>query len=72
MSFGSPSYLNLLYLLPIAVFLFWLILHYLEKVRSQFQMTQVARVGHVSNQFRYVRLAFLFVLGCGSLILALA
>ena len=72
MSFGSPSYLNLLYLLPVAIFLFWLILHYLEKVRSQFQMTQVARVGHVSNQFRYVRLAFLFVLGCGSLILALA
>ena len=72
MSFSSPNYLNLLYLLPIAVFLFWLILHHLDKVRSQFQMTQVARVGHVSNQFRYVRLAFLFVLGCGSLILALA
>ena len=72
MSFSSPNYLNLLYLLPVAVFLFWLILHYLEKVRSQFQMTQVARVGHVSSQSRYVRLAFLFVLGCGSLILALA
>lgn len=72
MSFHSPNYLNLLYLLPAAVFLFWLIIHHLEKVRSQFQMTQVARVGHVSTQFRYVRLAFLFVLGCGSLILALA
>ena len=47
MSFHSPNYLNLLYLLPAAVFLFWLIIHHLEKVRSQFQMTQVARVGHV-------------------------
>ena len=72
MSFGAPRYLNLLFLLPVAILLFWIILRYIEKVRLQFQMKQVVRTSSFASPFRYVRLAFLFVLGCGSLILALA
>ena len=72
MSFGAPQYLNLLFLLPVAVLLFWLILRYITKVRTQFQMEQVERFSHLSTRFRYVRLTFLFVLASGSLILAVA
>ncbi|MCZ6768205.1 MAG: VWA domain-containing protein [Acidobacteria bacterium] len=72
MSFGAPRYLNLLFLLPLAIFLFWIIVRHVEQVRLQFQMEQVLRSSSFSSQFRYVRLTFLFVLGCGSLILALA
>jgi Ca-activated chloride channel family protein len=71
-SFGAPKYLNLLFLLPVAVLLFWLILRYITKVRSQFQMDQVERFSHLSTRFRYVRLTFLFVVATGSLILAVA
>ncbi|MBI2821245.1 MAG: VWA domain-containing protein [Acidobacteria bacterium] len=72
MSFAAPEYLNLLFALPVALFLFWLILHYIERVRSPFRMSQVVRSGRPSTRFRYVRLAMLFILGCASLILALA
>lgn len=72
MSFGAPQYLNLLFLLPLAVLLFWLILRHITKIRTQFQMEQVERFSHFSTRFRYVRLTFLFVLASGSLILAVA
>lgn len=72
MSFGVPKLLYLLFLLPAAAVLFWFILRYVEKVRTQFQMKQVARVSRASSRFRYFRLTFWFVLGCGSLILAAA
>ena len=72
MSFGAPQYLNLLFLLPLAVLLFWFILRYITKIRTQFQMDQVERLSHLSTRFRYVRLTFLFVLASGSLILAVA
>ena len=72
MSFGAPQYLNLLFLLPLAVLLFWLILRYITKIRTQFQMEQVERFSHFSTRFRYVRLTFLvrsgirkFDSGCG-------
>jgi len=71
-SFGAPQYLNLLFLLPLAVLLFWFILRYITKIRTQFQMDQVERLSHLSTRFRYVRLTFLFVLASGSLILAVA
>ena len=72
MSFGAPQYLNLLFLLPFSILLVWIIFHYIEKVRRQFQLEQVAGLGHVSSQFRYFRLTCWFVLGAGSLILAVA
>ena len=72
MSFVAPKYLNLLFLLPLAVFLVWIVFQYIEKVRLQFRMEQVAQLGHVSSKFRYFRLASLFVLGAGSLILAVS
>jgi Ca-activated chloride channel family protein len=71
-SFGAPRFLNLLFLLPVTVLFFWLILRYITKVRTQFQMEQVTRFSHLSTRFRYVRLTFLFVLAFGSLILALS
>ena len=72
MAFGTPQYLNLLFLLPVAVLLFWLILRYITKIRTQFQMGQVERFSNLSTRFRYVRLTFLFVVAAGSLILAVA
>lgn len=71
-SFGYPEALNLLFLLPVAAFLFWITLYYIEKVRSQFQMASVRRVSYTSSPFRYFRLTFWFVLGCGCLVLAAA
>lgn len=71
-TFGSPRALNLLFLLPVAALLFWIILYYVERVRSQFHMPNVSRVSYPSTPFRYIRLTFWFVLGCGSLILAAA
>ena len=71
-TFGSPETLNLLLLLPVAAFLFWFILYYVERVRGQFRMENVRRVSYTSSPFRYFRLTFWFVLGCGSLILAAA
>jgi Ca-activated chloride channel family protein len=71
-SFSDPRYLNLLFLLPVAVLLFWLILRYITKIRTQFEIGQVERLSHLSTRFRYVRLTFLFVLAAGSLILAVA
>jgi Ca-activated chloride channel family protein len=71
-TFGSPGTLNLLFLLPVAALLFWIILYYVERVRGQFQMASVRRVSYTSTPFRYFRLTFWFVLGCGSLILAAA
>jgi Ca-activated chloride channel family protein len=71
-TFGSPRTLNLLFLLPVASLLFWIILSYVERVRNQFHMASVKAVSYISTPFRYFRLTFLFVLGCGSLILAVA
>ncbi len=71
-TFGVPRTLNLLFLLPVAALLFWFILYYVERVRDQFQMENVKSVSSTSSPFRYVRLTFLFVLGCGSLIMAAA
>lgn len=72
MSFAAPQYLEFLYLVPVAAFLFWMILRYIERVRRPFQMNQVLRTSHVSTRLRYVRLSLLFMLGCASLIVALA
>ncbi|MBI4456024.1 MAG: VWA domain-containing protein [Acidobacteria bacterium] len=72
MTFGAPKFLYLLFSLPVAALLFWIILHQVERVRRQFQMRQVLRTSNLSTRARYFRLTLLFVLGCASLILALA
>ncbi|MEE8349894.1 MAG: VWA domain-containing protein [Acidobacteriota bacterium] len=71
-TFGSPATLNLLFLLPVAALLFWIILQYVERVRNQYDMGNVRSVSYISTPFRYFRLTFWFVAGCGSLILAAA
>ncbi len=71
-SLGAPEFLYLLLLLPVAVFLFWIIRHQIEKVRSQFEMKRLARVSRVSSRFRHIRSAAWFLLTCTSLIVAAA
>lgn len=72
MSFSAPRFLELLYFVPIAAVVFFLIVRYVEKTRRPLRMSQVVRTSHVSSRFRYVRLALFFMLGCASLIVALA
>ena len=70
--FGSPNFLYLLFLLPLAILFFWVILSHLESIKRQFHAPSLSHLGKTSGRFRYARLTLWFVLGSASLILALA
>ena len=72
MTFAAPKYLYLLLTLPVATLVFLLIMGYVQAVRRQFQTSELLRLSRASTRLRYVRMAFLFLVGAASLILALA
>ncbi len=66
-SFDAPRFLYLLLLLPMAVFVLWIIRVRVETVRSQ-----LSEGGRTGSAFLYARLTICFLLGCSGLIVALA